>query len=110
MGASIALAGLTLAALVLAALTGYLLILSVAAVLRRRVEELSYAEAPVRRFAILIPAHNEAALIGRLLENAFIKAILPGFDATRSPKGDQVPSGEGPDKSTRPGPGEPRRP
>ena len=69
MGASIALAGLTLAALVLAALTGYLLILSVAAVLRRRVEELSYAEAPVRRFAILIPAHNEAALIGRLLES-----------------------------------------
>ena len=60
---------LLLAALVLAALTGYLLILSVAAVLRRRVEELSYAEAPVRRFAILIPAHNEAALIGRLLES-----------------------------------------
>ena len=56
------------------------------------------------------PQFNKWQVIGRLLENAFIKAILPGFDATRSPKGDQVPSGEGPDKSTRPGPGEPRRP
>lgn len=56
------------------------------------------------------PQFSKWQVIGRLLQNAFIKAILPGFDAKRSPKGDQVPNGEGQDKSARPGPGESRRP
>jgi hypothetical protein len=30
-------------------------------------------------------------IVGRLLQNAFFKAILPGFDPTRSPKASQLP-------------------
>jgi len=48
-------------------MTAYLLILSAAAIAFRGRARTSGPA--VRRFAILIPAHNEEALIGRLLEN-----------------------------------------
>jgi 1,2-diacylglycerol 3-beta-glucosyltransferase len=61
---------LTVVGLGLASLTVYLLLLTVAAAFGRR---RTRHEAPVpcsnRRFAILIPAHNEQVLIGRLLDN-----------------------------------------
>jgi len=56
------------------------------------------------------PQFNKWEVIGRLLENAFVKAILPGFDAKRSPKLDRSPSGEGQDPRARPDPAEPRSP
>jgi len=56
------------------------------------------------------PQFNKWEIIGRLLENAFVKAILPGFDAKRSPKLDRSPSGEGQDPRARPDPAEPRSP
>ena len=51
----------------LALLTLYLLVLTVAAVFARR--DGPPAGTGERRFAILVPAHNEQALIGRLLES-----------------------------------------
>jgi hypothetical protein len=56
------------------------------------------------------PQFSKWEIIGRLLQNAFIKAILPGFDAKRSPKVDQSPSGESQDTPARPDPAGPRRP
>jgi uncharacterized protein DUF748 len=56
------------------------------------------------------PQFSKWQVIGRLLQNAFIKAILPGFDPKRSPKLDQPPSGHGRDTQARPDDIEPRRP
>src|SRR6266542_1248461 len=56
------------------------------------------------------PQCSKWEIIGRLLQNAFIKAILPGFDAKRSPKVDQSPSGESQVAPARPDPAGPRRP
>src|SRR5215204_2702480 len=67
MGHTLLLIVLTTSAATVFVITGYLLILSLAAlVFRMR----PHTDGPgVRRFAILIPAHNEQALIGRLLVN-----------------------------------------
>jgi hypothetical protein len=56
------------------------------------------------------PQFSKWQVIGHLLQNAFFKAILPGFDATRSPQIDQLPSGDGKDTPTRPSSGESRQP
>ncbi len=61
---SLALASLAVALLLL---TGYLLLLTGAALWGRRPQPPPAGER--RRFAVLIPAHNEEALIGRLLES-----------------------------------------
>jgi cellulose synthase/poly-beta-1,6-N-acetylglucosamine synthase-like glycosyltransferase len=58
---------LTLLTAAQALVVAYLLVLTAAAFVARR--EGPTAGAPTRRFAILIPAHNEEALIGRLLLN-----------------------------------------
>src|SRR5947209_5677583 len=60
-------AGLAFVAIALALLTAYLIVLTVAAVFAAK-------EGPTpgpcqRRFAVLVPAHNEEALIGRLLDS-----------------------------------------
>ena len=61
---------LTIVGLGLVAMTGYLLILAVAAAFgHRHVRAPERKSTANRRFAILIPAHNEADLIGRLLQN-----------------------------------------
>jgi cellulose synthase/poly-beta-1,6-N-acetylglucosamine synthase-like glycosyltransferase len=63
----IASGGLTILALGLAVLAGYLVVLTLAALLgRRRVPPPGRAE---RRFAILVPAHDEQVVIGRLLRS-----------------------------------------
>lgn len=56
------------------------------------------------------PQFSKWQVIGRLLQNAFIKAILPGFDPKRSPKLDQPSSGNSQDTQARPDAVEPRRP
>ena len=56
------------------------------------------------------PQFSKWQVIGHLLQNAFFKAILPGFDAKRSPQVDQLPSGDGKDTRTRPGSGGSRQP
>jgi hypothetical protein len=56
------------------------------------------------------PQFSTWQVIGRLLQNAFIKAILPGFDPKRSPELDQSPSGKDQDTPARPEPVGPRRP
>jgi hypothetical protein len=40
------------------------------------------------------PQFSKWQMIGHLLQNAFIKAILPGFDTKRSPNADQLPAGD----------------
>jgi 1,2-diacylglycerol 3-beta-glucosyltransferase len=65
---SVVSAGVTLVAGGLTLMTAYLLVLAVAAYFGRR-RPFVLSESPKRRFAILIPAHNEEALIGRLLDN-----------------------------------------
>jgi len=57
---------LTLAAGGLAGVTGYLLFLTGAAVSARRISSPPDA-AQRRRFALLVPAHDEESTIGRLL-------------------------------------------
>src|SRR5215471_6383335 len=59
--------GLTGVAIALALLTGYLVVLTIAAVFASK-----HGPAPgrgQRRFAVLVPAHNEEVLIGRLLHS-----------------------------------------
>jgi hypothetical protein len=56
------------------------------------------------------PQFSKWQIIGHLLQNAFIKAILPGFDAKRTPKLDPLPSGEGKESFARPDPEGPRSP
>ena len=56
---------LLLVAAALALLAGYLIVLTVAAVFARK--RGPAAGPATRRFAVLVPAHNEQALIGRLL-------------------------------------------
>jgi hypothetical protein len=56
------------------------------------------------------PQFDKWQVIGHLLQNAFFKAILPGFDAKRSPQVDQLPNGEGKQTFTRPDPEGPRSP
>jgi cellulose synthase/poly-beta-1,6-N-acetylglucosamine synthase-like glycosyltransferase len=58
---------LSAVALVLVAASGYLLVLTIAATLARRRGPLP--DPNTRRFAILVPAHDEEVLIGRLLAN-----------------------------------------
>ena len=48
------------------------------------------------------PQFDKWQVIGHLLQNAFFKAILPGFDTKRSPQVDQLPNGDGKDTITRP--------
>jgi 1,2-diacylglycerol 3-beta-glucosyltransferase len=60
-------AGLALVAIALALLTAYLVVLTVAAAFASK-----HGPPPghgLRRFAVLVPAHNEEALIGRLLDS-----------------------------------------
>jgi cellulose synthase/poly-beta-1,6-N-acetylglucosamine synthase-like glycosyltransferase len=57
---------LAIAVVVQVALVGYLLFLTLATLGTRRGNASAPSE-PVRRFAILVPAHNEEAVIGRLL-------------------------------------------
>jgi cellulose synthase/poly-beta-1,6-N-acetylglucosamine synthase-like glycosyltransferase len=64
---TLSIAVLTVSAIVLLLASCYLVILSMAAVFGRR--STPPAGPAARRFAILIPAHNEEALLGRLLEN-----------------------------------------
>lgn len=71
---------LTLAAGWLAGLTGYLLLLTGAAVLGRR-DPLPPEAARLRRFALLVPAHDEELTIGRLLQSVRELEYPPGrFD------------------------------
>jgi hypothetical protein len=56
------------------------------------------------------PQFSKWQIIGHLLQNAFIEAILPGFDAKRSPKVDQSPRGEGKESLPRPDSEGPRSP
>ncbi len=56
------------------------------------------------------PELNKWEIIGRLLQNAFVKAILPGFDPRRTPKPDPSPGSVGSDTTARPDPAAPRRP
>src|SRR5437764_12858706 len=65
--ASVLSAVLTLLAVGLLLVAGYLVVLTLAALLGRT--DGPPAGPATRRFAVLIPAHNEEALIGRLLEN-----------------------------------------
>lgn len=62
-------AGVTVVAAVLVAMTAYLLVLTLAAACAGPRARRPTATAAQHRFAILIPAHNEEALIGRLLDN-----------------------------------------
>lgn len=59
---------LTLVSVGLVAMTAYLLVLTVAAK-RGRISARWIFSSPRHRFAVLIPAHNEELLIGRLLDN-----------------------------------------
>lgn len=61
--------GLALASGGLLGMTAYLDALSVAAFVRSRVADAPVGEEPRHRLAVLVPAHNEELLIGRLLEN-----------------------------------------
>jgi len=56
------------------------------------------------------PQFSKWQIMGHLLQNAFFKAILPGFDAKRSPNADQLPAGDAKETLTRPDSGGPRRP
>ncbi|MGZ4738009.1 MAG: glycosyltransferase family 2 protein [Ilumatobacteraceae bacterium] len=62
---------LTVGTSAVGALTGYLAVLTAAATCRRGDRSASNAPTPSsnRRFVILVPAHNEAAVIGRALES-----------------------------------------
>jgi cellulose synthase/poly-beta-1,6-N-acetylglucosamine synthase-like glycosyltransferase len=72
---NVASAAVTVLALGLAGLAAYLLVLTLAALLARR--SAPPATAATRRFAILVPAHDEETVIGRLLRS------LDGLDYPR---------------------------
>src|SRR5205807_4822375 len=61
--------GLTLVSGGLLGMTAYLDTLTVAAAVRSRRSMCPSDAAPRHRFAVLVPAHNEELLIGRLLDN-----------------------------------------
>jgi cellulose synthase/poly-beta-1,6-N-acetylglucosamine synthase-like glycosyltransferase len=64
---SLAQLGLAIVLLPLSLLTLYLLVLTAAAIVAHRPRTRPPAATVVRRFAVLVPAHNEEALLGRLL-------------------------------------------
>jgi cellulose synthase/poly-beta-1,6-N-acetylglucosamine synthase-like glycosyltransferase len=75
--AALASAAVTVVAIGLALLAGYLLLLTLAALLSRRA--LPAAGPATRRFAVLVPAHDEELVIGRLLRS--LSAVdYPNFD------------------------------
>ncbi|HEY3057957.1 MAG TPA: glycosyltransferase family 2 protein [Chloroflexota bacterium] len=75
--AALASAAVTVVAIGLALLAGYLLLLTLAALFGRRA--LPAAGPATRRFAVLVPAHDEELVIGRLLRS--LSAVdYPNFD------------------------------
>jgi hypothetical protein len=56
------------------------------------------------------PQFDRWEIVGRLLQNAFFKAILPGFDPKRKTEPAPAPGVVGSDAKARPDPATPRRP